>query len=413
MAVLRIDHPDIEEFVEAKKTSGRLENFNLSVGMTKTFLAAVDNGTGFGLRNPRSGRIARVVDAVTLFERIVKAAWEVGDPGLLFLDKINEDNPTPSLGAIETTNPCGEQPLLPFESCTLGSINIAAFAAGRTVEWKRLAEAIRDAVVFLDNLIDVNHYPFPEIEAATRRTRKIGLGIMGLADLFARIGVAYDSFEGLAWGEIIAQFLSAQARAVSVRLAEERGSFPAFRQSMWPGRGYSSLRNAAATCVAPTGTISLLAGVTPSIEPFFALALARRVLNGRVLVELNPLLASELAPLGARGEAALPAIREHGSIRRNRDLPEDLRRRFPIALEIAPEWHVRMQAAFQAHVDAGVSKTVNLPSDAPVEAVRGIFLLAWKLGLKGVTVYRYGSRPGQTLSFIGEGERHDCRECAV
>lgn len=413
MAVLRIDHPDIEEFIEAKKIPRRLENFNLSVGITEPFLAAVDTGTAFGLCNPRSGRITRVVDAVTLFERIVKAAWETGDPGLLFLDKINEDNPTPSLGAIDATNPCGEQPLLPYESCTLGSINIAAFCAGKGIDWKRLAEAIHDAVVFLDNVIEVNHYPFPEIEAATRRTRKLGLGVMGLADLFARTGVAYDSFEGLAWGERIAEFLTAQARAASVKLGEQRGSFPALQDSIWPARGFSELRNATVTCIAPTGTIGLLAGCSGSIEPFFALALARRVLDGRVLVEVNPMVAQALAPLGAVGEMALQAIVEYGSIRKIPELPEELRRRFPIALEITPSFHVRMQAAFQAHVDAGVSKTVNLPSDAPVAAVREIFILARRLRLKGVTVYRYGSRPGQTLSLVHEDARRDCRECAV
>ena len=413
MAVLRVDHPDIEEFIDAKRNPNRLENFNLSVGMSEAFLAAVGTGSGFGLRNPRTGRISRAVDAVTLFDRIVEAAWATGDPGLLFLDEINHSNPTPGLGVIEATNPCGEQPLLPCESCTLGSINLAAFASGTSIDWKRLSETIHDAVVFLDNVIEVNVYPFPEIEAATRRTRKIGLGVMGLADLFATIQVAYDSEEGLILAETIAKFLTTEARTTSVKLGEQRGSFSAFNDSIWPRRGFSALRNAAVTCIAPTGTISLLAGTSASIEPFFALALARRVLSDRVFIEVNPLLITELASLGAAGEAALVAIREHGSIRRIPDLPVELRRRFPIALEIAPEWHVRMQAAFQAHVDAAVSKTVNLPQSAPLTAVRDAFALARRLRLKGITVYRYGSRPGQTLSLIEEGARPDCRECAV
>ena len=413
MAVLRVDHPDIEEFIDAKKNPGRLENFNLSIGITEPFLAAVANGSGFDLRNPRTGQISRGVDAVTLFDHIVEAAWNTGDPGLLFLDQINRDNPTPDLGAIEATNPCGEQPLLPYESCTLGSINLAAFAAGKSIDWKRLSETIRDAVVFLDNVIEANVYPFPEIEAATYRTRKVGLGVMGLADLFAKIGVAYDSEEGLTFAENIAKFLTAEGRATSVELGERRGSFSAFNDSIWPRRGFSALRNAAVTCIAPTGTISLLAGTSSSIEPFFALAFARRVLSDRVFIEVNPLLAPELASLGAPGEAALATIREHGSIRRIATLPEELRRRFPIALEIAPEWHVRMQAAFQAHVDAGVSKTVNLPPSAPLTAVRDVFALAHQQRLKGITVYRYGSRPGQALSLIEEGMRPDCRECAV
>lgn len=413
MAVLRVDHPDIEEFIAAKKTPGRLQNFNLSVGITESFVTAVDNGAAWGLRNPRSNRIVGAVDAVSLFDKIVEAAWSTGDPGLLFLDNINKDNPTPSLGVIEATNPCGEQPLLPYESCTLGSINLSAFADGNSVNWHRLAAAIYDAVVFLDNVIEANHYPFAEIEQATRRTRKIGLGIMGLADLFARIGIAYDSTEALSLAAKIAEFLTARARAASVELGERRGSFPAFKDSIWPARGCSSLRNATVTCVAPTGTISLLAGTSSSIEPFFALALARRVLDGHVLNEVNPLVEAELARLGATGQTALHAIREHGSLRRLTNLPKELCRRFPIALEIAPQWHVRMQAAFQARVDAGVSKTVNLPPDAPLSSVREVFALARRLRVKGITVYRYGSRMGQTLSLIEEQARSDCRECAV
>ncbi len=413
MAVLRADHPDIEEFIDAKRSPGRLENFNLSVGMTDLFLAAIEGGTAFDLRNPRTGRISRTVDAATLFDRIVEAAWATGDPGLLFIDEINRHNPTPGLGAIETTNPCGEQPLLPYESCTLGSINLAAFAAGKAIDWKRCAEAIHDAVLFLDNVVEANHYPFPEIEAATRRTRKIGLGVMGLADLLANIGIPYDSQEAVALAENIAKFLTAEARATSVKLGERRGSCPAFQKSVWPGRGLSALRNATVTCVAPTGTISLIAGTSSAIEPFFALAFARRVLDGKVMTEVHPAVAKELAALGTAAAAALEALKEHGSVRRSTNLPVDLRRRFPIALEIAPEWHLRIQAAFQAHVDAGVSKTVNLPHDASPRAVRDVFNLARPLKLKGVTVYRYGSRAGQALSLINDQVQSDCRECAV
>lgn len=413
MAVLRIDHPDIKEFVAAKRTPGRLENFNLSVGVTEPFFAALEAGAPFALRNPRTGHIACTLDPGALFDAIVDAAWATGDPGLLFLDEINRANPTPALGAIEATNPCGEQPLLPYESCTLGSLNLSAFVGGHGVAWERLREAIFDAVVFLDNVIEANCYPFPEIEAATRRTRKIGLGIMGLAELFARVDIAYDSEEGLALGTRIAEFLTAEARAASAELGKRRGSFPAFHDSAWPNRGYHALRNATVSCIAPTGTISLIAGTSSSIEPFFALALARRVLEGRRLVEVNSLVATELARLGAAGEAALEHIRQHGSMRDIPTLPEALRRRFPIALEIAPSFHVRMQAGFQAHMDAGVSKTVNLPTDATPGQVKEVFLLARKLRLKGITVYRYGSRPGQTLSLVHEDAREDCRECAV
>lgn len=412
MAVLRVDHPDIEAFIDAKRAPGRLENFNLSVGVTDSFFSALEAGAPFALRNPRTGYVARRVDPGKIFDAIVDAAWSTGDPGLLFLDEINRHNPTPALGAIEATNPCGEQPLLPYESCTLGSVNLSAFGDGG-VQWERLGEAIRDAVIFLDNVIEANCYPIAEIEAATRRTRKVGLGVMGLAELFAKVGVAYDSEEGLALGARIAKFLTARARAASVELGERRGSFPAFQRSVWPERGFSALRNATVTCIAPTGTVSILAGTSGGIEPFFALAIARRILGGRTLTEVNPMVAAALSTLGTAGKAALDAIREHGSIRQVKELPEELRRIFPIALEIPPTLHARMQAAFQAEVDAGVSKTVNLPADAPASSVREVFLLARRLGLKGITVYRYGSRPGQTLSLVHEEARPDCRECAV
>jgi len=414
MAVLRIDHPDIDAFVTAKRTAGRLENFNLSVGMTDAFWDALDARTPFPLVNPRTGQVVRTVDPAALFDAIVDAAWETGDPGLLFLDEINRTNPTPALGRIAATNPCGEQPLLPYESCVLGSINLAAFAGANDVEWDRFREAIRDAVVFLDNVIEATCYPFPEIAEATRRTRKIGLGVMGLADLLARCGVAYDSEAGVALGGRIAAVLTDEARAASADLGRQRGAFPAFADSVWPARGYHALRNATVTCVAPTGTVSLLAGTSGGIEPFFALALARQVLDGQRLVEINATLLGALADAGGTDPATLEAVRSRGSIRDVRSLSAALRQRFPIALEITPEWHVRMQAAFQNHIDAGVSKTVNLVADAPVDAVRAVYQLARTLRLKGITVYRYGSRRGQTLALLlDDGPRLDCRECAV
>jgi ribonucleoside-diphosphate reductase alpha chain len=413
MAVLRIDHPDIQEFVRAKLAPGRLENFNLSVGVTDGFFEALDGGRGLELRNPRTGAPTGRIEAAGLFEEIVDAAWRCGDPGLVFIDEINRHNPTPKRGAIEATNPCGEQPLLPYESCVLGSINLGKFASSGGVDWTRLREAIRDAVVFLDNLIDASGYCAPAIEEATRMTRKLGLGIMGLADLFAELGIAYDSDEALELAAQIAAFLTAEARAASVELGERRGSFPALGESVWPERGFKALRNATVTCVAPTGTLSLIAGCSSGIEPFFALATARRVLDGRTLVEVNEAVLRALAPLGEAGRRALAAIRAHGSLRAAQGIPEALVRRFPIALEIAPSAHLRMQAAFQAHVDAAVSKTVNLPADAPRDEVRDVYLGARRLKLKGVTVYRYGSRAGQTLSLVHEERVPDCRECAV
>ncbi len=413
MGVLRVDHPDIEEFIEAKKTPGKLENFNLSVGITDEFLTAYDSGTRFHLRNPRTGQRVRAVDPVGLFDALAQAAWSGGEPGLLFLDRINQHNPNPTLGQIEATNPCGEQPLLPHESCTLASINLTAFARDNGVNWDGLGEVVQDVTVFLDNVIEANSYPYPEIEAATRRTRKIGLGVMGWAELLARVGVPYDSEEALALGTRIAEFVTSEARKASMLLGERRGSFPAFHDSVWPQRGCSALRNATVTCIAPTGSISMIAGTSSGIEPYFALATKHRVLDGQDLIEINPLLNQMLQGKEEVGESTLRAVRSRGMIRGIDDVPEDLRRRFPTALEIDPSFHVRMQAAFQAFIDAGVSKTVNLPARASVADVREVFLLARKLGLKGITVYRYGSRPDQTLSLFQEQERADCRECAV
>ncbi len=413
MAVLRVDHPDIREFINAKLDRTALENFNLSVGISDEFLHAVDTGASFSTRNPRTKLPVATVDARALFDAIVQAAHASGDPGLLFLDEINRHNPTPALGNIEATNPCGEQPLLPYESCTLGSINLAAFAATADVEWGRMREAIHDAVVFLDNLIEASHYPAKEIEAATRRTRKIGLGVMGLADLLAALGIAYDSDQAVALGERIAATLTSEARVKSIELGERRGSFPALSESIWPAQGIRTLRNATVTCVAPTGTLSLLAGCSSGIEPFFALASVRRALDGRTLTEVNRAALDAIKGLGPGKLDAIKEIRERGSMREIAGIPEELKRRFPIALELSPLDHVRMQAAFQRHVDAAVSKTVNLPASASPDDVRQVFDAARSLKLKGVTVYRYGSKSHQALSFVEDERIPDCRECAV
>jgi ribonucleoside-diphosphate reductase alpha chain len=413
MAVLRVDHPDIHAFIEAKLHPNVLENFNLSVGITDDFLEAVDSGGKFALRNPRTGQDCATVDARRLFDAMAEAAHACGDPGLLFLDVINRHNATPLLGQIEATNPCGEQPLLPYESCILGSINLAAFVGPGDVAWERLRDAIHDAVVFLDHLIDASHYPAKEIEEATRRTRKIGLGVMGLADLLAALGIPYHSERALAIGEQIAVTLTREARLVSIDLGSRRGSFPAFSESIWPAQGIRTLRNATVTCVAPTGTLSLLAGCSSGIEPFFALASVRRALDGRTLVEVNRAAVDALEALGQSGLRAIEEVRQRGSMRDVPDVPENLKRRFPIALEMDPLDHVRMQAAFQKHVDAAVSKTVNLPATASVEDVRTVFATARTFKLKGVTVYRYGSKPHQAVSLVEDEHIPDCRECAV
>ncbi len=413
MAVLRVDHPDISEFVSAKSVSGKLENFNLSVGMTDEFFSCLHSGKPLPLRDPRSGDVKRTLSAADLLQQIVESAWAGGDPGLVFLDEMNRANPVPSLGRIEATNPCGEQPLLPYESCTLGSLNLGKFVSARQLDRSALADAIRDAVVFLDNVIETNSYPVNAIRQTTLDTRKLGLGVMGLADLLAEIGVPYDSEQAVQLGGDIAKFITKTARKISTELGRTRGSFPAFGASVWRERGFDAMRNATVTCVAPTGTIGVIAGASGGIEPFFALAARRRVLEGRTFIELNRFLERKLKQCGPAGEAALALARETGSIREAVGLPEELRRSFPIALEITPEFHLRMQSAFQQHVDAAVSKTVNLPTDSSPDMVREVFLRAHDLRLKGVTVYRYGSRSGQTLSLVDEGASSDCRECSV
>jgi ribonucleoside-diphosphate reductase alpha chain len=412
MAVLRVDHPDVFEFIDSKRSPGRLENFNLSVGVTDEFFSSLKSSAPLPLKDPRSGRIRRNVSAARLFDQLTESTWACGDPGLLFLDEINRRNPLPSLGPIEATNPCGEQPLLPYESCTLGSINLGKIASGNSIDWGAFGETIRDAVTFLDNVIEANHYPSPQIQQATLRTRKIGLGVMGLADLLADIGVPYGSEQGVRLGGEIAEFVSQTARRVSAELGQLRGSFPAFDASVWRERGYKAMRNATVTCVAPTGTIGIIAGASSGIEPFFALATTRRILEGQKFVEVNASVEKELKGLGLVGEEAMALVRRTGSISGS-TVAEELKQRFPVALEIEPEFHLRMQAAFQEHVDPAVSKTVNLPTGASPQAVRGIFLTAYELRLKGVTVYRYGSRPGQTLSIVDDSETPDCRECSV
>jgi ribonucleoside-diphosphate reductase alpha chain len=413
MAVLNASHPDIFEFIRVKRSPGKLENFNLSVAVTNQFFSSIQSGTPLSLMNPHSGCLARAVSAAELFDQLVESTWACGDPGLLFLDEINRRNPLRSLGAIEATNPCGEQPLLPYESCTLGSINLAKFVSGKAINWSGLRETILDAVTFLDNVIEANHYPAPAVRQATLRTRKIGLGVMGLADLLVELAVPYDSEDGIRLGGEIARFMTETARTVSVELGRRRGAFPAFHESVWCERGYEAMRNATVTCVAPTGTIGIIAGASGGIEPFFALATRRRVLEGQTFVEMNAALERELERFGPAGAQVAALVRRTGSIRGATAIAEEIRRRFPVALEIAPEAHLRMQAAFQEYVDAAVSKTVNLPADATPQAVREIFLRAHELRLKGVTVYRYGSRPGQALSIVEDSDIPDCRECSV
>ncbi len=397
MGMLRVDHPDILEFIALKLDPQRMRNFNLSVAITDAFMTAVRTGTTYDLVNPRSGAVSGKLDAKKVLDAIANAAWAVGDPGMVFIDRVNELQPTPALGKIEATNPCGEQPLLPFESCTLGSIDVGKFVTNRMLDWERLRTTIHDAVRFLDDVIDANRYPLPEIEKATKATRKIGLGIMGWADALASMGRPYDSEEAIALADRLASFLEDESLAASRALAEKRGAFPAWVGSRWEEAGQRPLRNATTTTIAPTGTISIIAGSSSGIEPLYALVYRRNVLDGAELLEVNPAFDRLATERGFASPELFAAIAEHGGVRGRADVPMEIQRAFPTAHEIEVAIHVRMQAVFQRRVHAAVSKTINLPKTATPTDVKAAYQLAYELGCKGITVYRDTSREGQVL----------------
>lgn len=400
MAILRVDHPDVLEFIASKQQPGFLSNFNISVAATDEFMSAVDRNEDYWLINPRNKERAKRLNAKDTWNLMARSAWASGDPGVVFIDEINRHNPTPQVGRIESTNPCGEQPLLPYESCNLGSINLSRMVEGRKVDWARLAETVRNAVHFLDNVVDANKYPLKETTSITRANRKIGLGVMGFADMLIRLGIPYDSDGALKLGEKIMKFVEEESHKKSVELGEERGSFPNFDGSIWKGK-YNTMRNATVTTVAPTGTISIIAGCSSGIEPMFAISFIRNVLSGTRLFETSPLFEAISKQRGFYSAKLLEEIARTGSVQKIDGVPDDVKRLFVTALDIKPEWHIRMQAAFQKYTDNAVSKTVNLPKEAKVEDVRYIYDLAWKLKCKGVTVFRYGSKPEQVL-YIGE-----------
>jgi len=390
MGVLASSHPDIIAFVKAK-ISGNLQNFNLSVGFDQAFFDALSRDGDYDLVNPRNGEIWTTVPARMLCKEVSRAAWQCGDPGILFLDRINEKNQVPGLGVIEATNPCGEQPLLPYESCNLGSINLAECVSGAGIDYGILGEIVRRAVRFLDGIIDINVYPVPEIREATLRTRKIGLGVMGLADALIRIGIPYQSEEALSCTASILRFIQTEAHAASEEVGEEKGSFPAIDQSIYSG----PMRNATVTTVAPTGSLHLIAGTSSGIEPLFSLSYSR-VINGHLLHMIHPEVERYLATVPG-GNSHLAQIRQKGSVQ---DLPvsDDVKELLRTAAEIEPEFHVRILALVQKYVDNAVSKTVNLPENATDTEIARIFLLARNLGCKGITVYRYNSKADQVLS---------------
>ncbi|MBI2860727.1 MAG: adenosylcobalamin-dependent ribonucleoside-diphosphate reductase [Chloroflexi bacterium] len=402
MGIMNADHPDIVEFVYAKSDGVTLSNFNISVGVTEDFMSAVSKNGRWPLINPRTGKEAKSINAAGLFNMIVNNAWKTGDPGLIFLDEINLYNPTPRLGRMEATNPCGELPLLPYESCNLGSINLSRTVVDGRMDWQKLEDLVSLGVRFLDNVIEANVFPLTAIEAITRGgNRKIGLGVMGFADALVKLGIPYNSEAALELAERIISFIYQKAREASARLAGERGVFPNFPGSIHDRPDGDRLRNATVLSIAPTGTISIIAGCSSGIEPLFALAYVRNVMEGTRLMEVNPLFEQVARERGFYSPDLMETVARRGTLQGIPGIPDDVRSVFVTDWDIAPEWHVRMQAVFQRHTDNSVSKTVNLPAEASPEDINRIYRLAHTLKCKGITIYRYGSKKEQVLSLPG------------
>jgi ribonucleoside-diphosphate reductase alpha chain len=401
MGILRVDHPDIMEFIGSKRDTTEITNFNISVGITERFMEAVENGEDYDLMDPHTNKAVGKLNAREVFKYIVDMAWSTGEPGIIFLDRINNKSTVPGLGEMESTNPCGEQPLLPYESCNLGSINLVKMIKkgpnGYEVDYDRLGEVVDLSVHFLDNIIDVNKYPLPEIDKMTKNTRKIGLGVMGFADMLYYLDIPYNSQEGVDLAQEIMEFIDIRSKEKSQALAEIRGVFPAYEHSIFKEQGIK-MRNATTTTIAPTGTISIIAGASSGVEPLFAISFVRHVMDDDKLLEVHPYFEKIAKERGFYSEELMERIAEEGTIAHIEEVPEDIKRVFVTAHDISPFWHIKMQAAFQKHVDNAVSKTVNFTNEATKEDVENVYRLAYKLGCKGVTIYRDGSRDNQVLS---------------
>ncbi len=402
MAILRVDHPDILEFITCKDQTDKLKNFNISVALTDTFMEAVKNNSEYHLINPRTGPTSKTLDAAKVFDLIIHQAWKNGEPGIVFLDRINADNPTLHVGLMESTNPCGEQPLLPYESCNLGSINLARMVTKvngvNSIDYDKLGSVVRDAVRFLDDIVEVNNFPLEEIRNRTLSNRKIGLGIMGFADLLILLGIPYNSDEGIRVAKKIMKFINDEGHKASRKLGEERGSFPNFKGSKWDAPGETAMRNATVTTIAPTGTLSIIAGCSSGIEPVFSLAYKRRILENEVLTEVHPYFLQHARKNNYYSRELIEKIAEGEPLERLPEVPDSAKSLFVTSHTVSPEWHVKMQAAFQQFTDNAVSKTINFPRSAAESDVRKAYFLAYQLGCKGLTVYRDGSRENQVLS---------------
>lgn len=396
MGILRVDHPDILNFITAKDNNARFNNFNISVALTDPFMNAVKEDTPYDLVNPRTKKVVNRLRAREVFQEIVNHAWKNGEPGIVFIDRINASNPTPEIGSIESTNPCGEQPLLAFESCNLGSVNLSKMVSDGVADFQKLKKTVWLAVHFLDNVIDKNRYPLKKIEETTKANRKIGLGVMGWADMLIQMGIPYNSPEAISLAEEVMGFIQREAKAASASLAEERGPFPNLPQSIYSGK--DNLRNATVSTIAPTGTLSIIAGCSSGVEPLFAVSFVRNVMEGTKLLEINPHFEKVAKQRGFWSRKLMERIADHGSLSSFAEIPEDVKSVFVTAHDITPTEHISMQAAFQKSVDNAVSKTVNFPNSATPKEVEEVYLLAYQLGCKGVTVYRDGSREEQVLS---------------
>jgi ribonucleoside-diphosphate reductase alpha chain len=413
MAILNVDHPDILDFIAAKEDSKALTNFNISVAVTNEFMEAVEKGKEYNLINPHNKEVAGKLDAAEVFSKITEMAWRTGDPGIVFIDNINKNNPTPKLGRIESTNPCGEQPLLPFESCNLASINLSKVVKNGNhkaeIDYHKLRVTVQLGVRFLDDVIDVNRFPLPQIEKMTKATRKIGLGVMGFADMLLMLRIPYNSDKALEVAENVMRFISEEATKESVKLAEERGLFPAFKDSIYDTGGGLKVRNSARTTIAPTGTLSIIAGCSSGIEPLFALSYTRHILDGQKLIEVNPYFEETARNEGFYSDELMQQLAEGKKLKDVDGIPEWVKDVFVTSHDITPEWHVRMQAAFQKFTDSAVSKTVNLSHEATIDDVAGVYTLAYKLGLKGITIYRDRSRDSQVLNISHTEEKKEAK----